>query len=142
MFTKTLWTTALLALLAAPLAWAQAKGDHRTEDMRKHTKLGTAHGAAALCLQAPNADRAACQKQLQADCKGLAVGPHCGLKSRPDEHKDLAQLIAEYEQMARIHTTAAHCLSTPKSYSDCQAELRKACGGLGVGKYCGMRHAH
>lgn len=123
-------------------AGAQAKADHRTDDMRQHTRLATAHGAAALCLQAPRADPAACQKQLQADCKGLAVGPHCGLRSRPDEHKDLAKLIAEYEQMARLHTTAAHCLSTPKSYSDCQAELRKACGGLGVGKYCGMRHAH
>jgi hypothetical protein len=127
---------------AAPVQ-AQAKPDpHRAEDQGKHQKIAAAHAAAAACLKAPNANRAACHTQLQVDCKGLAVGTHCGLRSKPDEHKDGGKHIAEHERMVSVHTAAAQCLGSERPYKDCQAELTKACSGLGVGKYCGMRHAH
>jgi hypothetical protein len=132
-----------ISLSLAGQAIGQTKSDpHRTEDRDKHQKIASAHAAAAKCLQAPNADREACHKQLQADCKGVAVGTHCGLRSRPDEHKDAAKHVAEHERMATVHTAAAQCLGSDRSYKECQAELTKACSGLGVGKYCGMRHAH
>lgn len=134
---------ATTALALAGAAMAQAKSDpHRTEDRAKHQKIAAAHEAAARCLQAPGADRAACHKALQTECKGLAVGTHCGLRSKAEDHKDAAKHIAEHQRMAQVHAAAAQCLSSDRPYKECQAELSKACGGIGVGKYCGMRHAH
>jgi hypothetical protein len=138
---STLLATIALALAGAALA--QGKSDpHRTEDRDKHQRIAAAHEAAARRLQAPGADRAACHQALQADCKGLAVGTHCGLRSKAEDHKDLARHVAEHQRMAQIHAAAARCLSSDRSYKECQTELSKACGGIGVGKYCGMRHAH
>lgn len=135
--------TAVFLSLAASAAWAQAKADpHRVEDLARHEKIAVAHEAAANCLQAPGADRAACLKRLQADCRGVAIGTHCGLRSRPDDRKELAARVAEHRRMAAIHAAAAQCLAGDRSYRECQTELSKACGGIGVGKYCGMRHAH
>jgi hypothetical protein len=131
----------LLAVVGTVLA--QSKADpHRVEDQAKHQKIAEAHAAAANCLQAPNASRETCHTQLQAACKGLAVGTHCGLRSKAEEQKDAARHAAEHERMAAIHAAAAQCLATDKAYKDCQAELSAACGRIGVGKYCGMRHAH
>jgi hypothetical protein len=134
---------ACLTFLGATPVRAQGSADpHRTEDRSKHEKIAAAQEAAARCLQAPNADREACHRQLQTDCKGIAVGTHCGLRSKAEEHKDMAKHVAEHQRMASIHKAAAQCLASDKPYKDCQAELSKACGGIGVGKYCGMRHAH
>jgi hypothetical protein len=44
--------------------------------------------------------------------------------------------------MVTAHGNAAQCLAAGTPYRDCQAALKKDCGGVGVGKYCGMRHAH
>jgi hypothetical protein len=138
-----LHATVLVLTLACSGAWAQGKADpHRAEDRDKHSKMGEAHAAAAACLMAPGANREACHKQLQTDCRGLAVGPHCGLRAKADEYKDPARHVAEHRRMADIHGAAAQCLASDRSYKDCYADLAKACGGLGVGKYCGMRHGH
>ena len=41
--------------------------------------MAAAHEAAAKCLESgKKAD--ACQKELQAACKGLAIGKYCGMK--------------------------------------------------------------
>jgi hypothetical protein len=139
------WTQAMVLVLmvASSTAWAQGKADpHRAEDRDKHSKIAAAHTAAAACLQAAGANREACVKQLQADCRGLAVGPHCGLRAKADEYKDPARHLADHRRMAEIHGAAAQCLASDRGYKDCQADLAKACGGVGVGKYCGMRHAH
>jgi hypothetical protein len=134
---------ALMLLSFSAGARSQSTVDpHRAEDRDKHQKIALAHAAAAKCLQVPNANRESCHKQLQVDCKGLAVGTHCGLRSKPDEHKDGAKHVAEHERMASVHTAAAQCLGSDRPYKECQGELTKACSGLGVGKYCGMRHAH
>ena len=63
------------------------------------------------------------------------------LKNR-ERVQRVAQHVAEHQRMAQVHAAAAQCLSGDRSYKECQAELSKACGGIGVGKYCGMRHAH
>lgn len=133
---------ACLTFLDITPAQAQAKADpHRAEDRTKHQRIAAAHEAAAKCLQG-KADGESCHKQLQADCAGLAVGTHCGLRSKPADHKDVAKHIAEHQRMAAIHTAAAQCLASDKPYRDCQSQLSKDCAGRGVGKYCGMRHAH
>lgn len=129
-------------LLAATVAAAAAsEADHRRQDAARHAQMAKAHAAAAQCLKAGTAP-ADCLKALQSDCKGAAVGRHCGLRTQPDQYKEPARHIADHERMAAIHGAAAACMQSDRPYKECTAELSKACGGIGVGKYCGMRHAH
>ena len=41
--------------------------------------MAAAHEAAAKCLESGKG-HAQCQKDLQAACKGLAIGKYCGMK--------------------------------------------------------------
>jgi hypothetical protein len=50
--------------------------------------------------------------------------------------------IARHRAMATAHGKAAQCLESGKDAKICLAELQAACKGLGIGKYCGMRHQH
>lgn len=50
--------------------------------------------------------------------------------------------IADHRAMADAHLNAARCLESGKAEKDCQAQLAKDCMGLGIGKYCGMKHRH
>ena len=50
--------------------------------------------------------------------------------------------IERHRAMAAAHEAAAKCLESGKGHDVCQKELQTACKGLGIGKYCGMRHAH
>ena len=50
--------------------------------------------------------------------------------------------IANHRVMATVHENAAKCLESGKPYKDGQAQLEKECKGLGIGKYCGMKHKH
>lgn len=52
---------------------------HARVDMERHRAMAKAHEAAAQCLAAGR-DHEQCQKQLQADCKGLALGKFCGMR--------------------------------------------------------------
>lgn len=54
-------------------------GAHARADMERHRAMAKAHEAAAQCLAAGR-DHEQCQKQLQADCKGLALGKFCGMR--------------------------------------------------------------
>lgn len=49
--------------------------------------------------------------------------------------------IAAHRTIAAAHEAAAKCLESGKSEESCQAELRKACKGLALGKFCGMKHS-
>ena len=55
---------------------------------------------------------------------------------------DIKKDIAAHRQMAQIHEQAARCLEAGKPEEECHEELRKACKGVGIGKYCGMKHRH
>ena len=44
--------------------------------------------------------------------------------------------------MAAAHEAAAKCLEAGKGEKACLEQLRKDCKGVGVGKYCGMKHQH
>ena len=52
---------------------------HARADMERHRSMAKAHEATAQCLAAGR-DHAQCHKQLQADCKGLALGKFCGMR--------------------------------------------------------------
>jgi hypothetical protein len=50
--------------------------------------------------------------------------------------------ITRHRAMAAAHEAAAKCLESGKTEDDCLKQLQAACKGLGIGKYCGMRHEH
>ena len=74
-------TAALLMLVFAGAAFA-AEGHsakETKEDIGRHRAMAAAHESAAKCLESgKNPD--VCEKELQAACKGLAVGKYCGMK--------------------------------------------------------------
>ncbi len=73
-------TTALCAGLTFTSAtWAQAPDAHAKKDIERHRAMASAHEAAAKCLESGKKEDV-CQKDLQAACKGLAIGKYCGMK--------------------------------------------------------------
>jgi hypothetical protein len=56
--------------------------------------------------------------------------------------KDSAEDIKRHRAMAAAHEAAAKCLEGGKKHDACMKELQASCKGLGIGKYCGMKHAH
>lgn len=77
--THALAGLALILALVTP-ALAQSHSDKELkQDVQRHRAMAAAHEAAAKCLESgKNADQ--CQKDLQAACKGLAIGKYCGMK--------------------------------------------------------------
>lgn len=67
--------------LCCTLAFAADKhGDkERQEDIARHRAMAAAHEGAAKCLEAGKSEDI-CEAQLQAACKGLAIGKMCGMK--------------------------------------------------------------
>ena len=61
-------------------------------------------------------------------------------KDKDDAH--VKQDVAAHRTIAAAHEAAAKCLESGKPEKECHAELAKACKGLAIGKYCGMRHRH
>ena len=50
--------------------------------------------------------------------------------------------IARHRAIAAAHDAAARCLESGQKETTCQDALRKACEGIAVGRYCGMKHSH
>jgi uncharacterized protein YgiB involved in biofilm formation len=67
-----------------------------------------------------------------------------GLAMAADKHsaEDIKKDIAHHRAMAAAHETAAKCLESGKKEDVCVKDLQAACKGLGIGKYCGMKHEH
>ncbi len=61
------------------VASAQHSDKELKEDIARHRAMATAHGKAAQCLEAGK-DAKVCLAELQAACKGLAIGKYCGMK--------------------------------------------------------------
>ena len=71
---------ALVLIAQAATVSIAAETDKETkEDIAKHRAIAAAHEAAAQCREAGKGE-VACNKALQADCKGLAIGKFCGMK--------------------------------------------------------------
>jgi hypothetical protein len=47
-----------------------------------------------------------------------------------------------HRTLAAAHENAAKCLEEGKGEKACLEQLRKDCKGVGIGKYCGMKHTH
>jgi hypothetical protein len=58
-----------------------------------------------------------------------------GSKEEQDDAK-------RHRTMAAAHEAAAKCLEAGKGEKACLEQLRKDCKGVGIGKYCGMKHQH
>jgi hypothetical protein len=78
---KKLMLAAVLSVLAVSAAVAQSgHSDKETkEDIARHRAMAAAHEAAAKCLESGKKEDV-CTKELQAACKGLAIGKYCGMK--------------------------------------------------------------
>lgn len=68
---------AMLSVTSA--AYAQHSSKETKEDIQRHRAMAAAHEAAAKCLESGKKEEV-CEKELQAACKGLAVGKYCGMK--------------------------------------------------------------
>ena len=66
-------------LSVTSVAYAQHSDKETKEDIQRHRAMAAAHEAAAKCLESGKKE-AVCEKELQAACKGLAVGKYCGMK--------------------------------------------------------------
>lgn len=69
----------LSLLLVAGAALAQHSDKEMKEDIARHRAMAAAHEAAAKCLESGKKAEV-CAKELQAACKGLAIGKNCGMK--------------------------------------------------------------
>ena len=61
--------------------------------------------------------------------------PKHGTKEEQDDAK-------RHRTLAAAHEAAAKCLEAGKGEKACLEQLRKDCKGVGIGKYCGMKHQH
>lgn len=77
---KTILTSmAFLACTALVFAQKPAVSEHVRKDVERHRAMAAAHESAARCLESGKAE-SACLADLQAACKGLAIGKYCGMK--------------------------------------------------------------
>jgi hypothetical protein len=61
------------------VALAQHAEKEIQEDITRHRAMAAAHEAAAKCLESGKGEKV-CVAELQAACKGLAIGKYCGMK--------------------------------------------------------------
>jgi len=76
---------------------------------------------------------------LAAWCLAVAVAHAQEKKPASDEVK---KDIEAHRTLAQAHENAARCLEAGKPEKECHEQLQKDCKGVGIGKYCGMRHRH
>ena len=79
--TRAFLTAALLAcsFTAVHAQVAKPVDKEAQEDIQRHRAMASAHEAAAKCLESGK-PHDACAKELQASCKGIAIGKYCGMK--------------------------------------------------------------
>ena len=76
---KKLLLALMCCALTATYSVAKESDKETQEDIAKHRAMAAAHEAAAKCRESGK-DDAVCNKELQAACKGLAIGKFCGMK--------------------------------------------------------------
>jgi uncharacterized protein involved in copper resistance len=75
----------------------------------------------------------------------FAIGAQAQPTPKPKEDKEAAhkkEAVAQHRAMAKAHEDAAKCLESGKEEKACHDQLQRDCKGIGIGKYCGMRHSH
>ena len=71
---------------------------------------------------------------------GIGLAP--GLYAQTHGSKEEKQDARRHRIMAAAHEAAAKCLEAGKGEKVCLEQLLKDCKGVGIGKYCGMKHQH
>ena len=68
----------------------------------------------------------------------------CSMVFAQSKHgsKEEQEDAKRHRAMAAAHEAAAKCLEAGKGEKACLEQLRKDCKGVGIGKYCGMKHQH
>ncbi|HWA39137.1 MAG TPA: hypothetical protein VG873_14865 [Burkholderiales bacterium] len=67
----------------------------------------------------------------------------CGTASaQPHGDRERQEDAKRHRALALVHGAAAKCLESGKTEKDCLDKLRQDCKGLGIGKYCGLKHRH
>jgi hypothetical protein len=69
------------------------------------------------------------------------AGPAVAAQKK-DDSTHVRKDIADHRAMADAHLNAAKCLEAGTPEKECHAQLATDCKGLGIGKYCGMKHRH
>ena len=69
-------------------------------------------------------------------------GPALAQTDKAHSEKERKEDVARHRALAAVHEAAAKCLEAGKPEKDCLAQLAKDCKGLGIGRYCGMKHRH
>ena len=75
-------TVALISIASVAIfsvAFAAELDKATKEDIARHRVMAMAHENAAKCLESGKSDEV-CEKQLQVECKGVAIGKFCGMK--------------------------------------------------------------
>lgn len=72
----------------------------------------------------------------------LALAGAAGAADKKRDADHVKKDIADHRAMAEAHLNAAKCLESGTAEKECHAQLAKDCKGLGIGKYCGMKHRH
>ena len=73
---------------------------------------------------------------------GMTLGAGVFAQDKPHSDKERREDIARHRALAAVHEAAARCLESGRPEKECLAQLAKDCKGLGIGKYCGMKHKH
>ena len=71
-----------------------------------------------------------------------SMGTAVAAEKKKDDPAHIKKDVADHRAMADAHLNAAKCLEAGTPEKDCHAQLAKDCKGLGIGKYCGMKHKH
>lgn len=72
----------------------------------------------------------------------LAFAPLLALAAEKHDADQIKKDIERHRAMAAAHEAAAKCLAGGTDPEQCMKTLQASCKGLGIGKYCGMRHVH
>lgn len=63
-------------------------------------------------------------------------------QSKPTLDAHVRKDIERHRAMAKAHEEAARCLEAGQPEAQCLKALQASCKGLGIGKYCGLKHEH
>ncbi|MGE4239329.1 hypothetical protein [Ramlibacter sp.] len=72
----------------------------------------------------------------------MLFAPLAALAADKHDAAAIKKDVERHRAMAAAHEQAAKCLETGQKPEQCQKQLQGACKGLGIGKYCGMKHEH
>lgn len=73
---------------------------------------------------------------------GMAIAVAAFAVNAKDDPAQVKREVAQHLAIAKAHEAAAKCKESGKDEEVCHSELAKACKGIAIGKFCGMKHTH